>query len=95
MQKGRFDHAKGQLRAAERATTTNTALYDFLQTPYYQAQMGHRTIVMVHCIDNRHGSCMLTVHHDHIQRNRLGIKICMLNPYGRLGLKANDELNGT
>lgn len=110
MQKGSFNLAKGPLRACKRAALIlQKDCFERLkgqrlptppftitsQTPCYQAQMGHQTIVMVHCIDNRHGSCMLTVHHDHIQRNRLGIKICMLNPYGRLGLKANDELNGT
>ena len=91
-QKGCFNLSKGPLRPCKRVASTMQKDYlerlkgqrlptpPFTitsQTPCYQAQMGHRTIVMVHCADNRHGSCMLTVHHDNIQRNRLGIKKCL------------------
>ena len=45
-------------------------------------------------IKHESSSCMHTVHHNHIQMNQLRIKICILNPNGRFGLKANGESEG-
>lgn len=47
-QKDCFDHAKGLLRAAERATTTNTALYDYFPNALQSGLNGSP--------DNSHGA---------------------------------------